>query len=223
MWYFIGWSLCSIVFKLCLTVKVVGRRNVPAKGSFVFASNHESYLDPVLLGTSLHRSLNYMAQEGLFERGFLAWALPRIQAFPVRRGEGDLGAIRQALRLLTTGKPLVIFPEGTRSDDGALQNGKPGIGFIVARSGVPVVPAYIEGSREAFPKGAKMLRRSHVSVYIGKPMHFDHYVINKRKPEDKDLYQKISNQIMAEISKLRDICEADSRGRGLALKAGSQA
>lgn len=206
MWYFIGWSIFFIYFKLYMNVKVVGRRNIPAKGSFIFASNHASYLDPILLGTSIHRSLSYMAQEGLFEKKFLAWALPKVNAFPLKRGEGDPGAIRQALKLLKTGRPLVIFPEGTRTEDNRLQPGKPGIGFIVAKSGVPVVPAYIEGSFEALPRGEKNLRRRQVKVYIGKPVYF-----NNSDIKDRDAYQKISDDIMASISLLKDECESAER------------
>jgi 1-acyl-sn-glycerol-3-phosphate acyltransferase len=202
MWYFVGWLFFFIYFKLRLIVKVVGRKNIPAKGSFVFASNHASFLDPVLLGTSIHRSLNYMAREELFEKGFLAWALPKVQAFPVKRGEGDLGALRQALRLLKTGKPLVIFPEGTRTEDGELQRGKPGIGFIVAKSGVPVVPAYIEGSFDALPKGVKTLRRRKMMVYIGKPIYF---ACGDQKNNGREEYQKISDGIMAEIVRLKEL------------------
>jgi 1-acyl-sn-glycerol-3-phosphate acyltransferase len=203
MWYFIGWSIFYLYFKLYLNVKVVGRRNIPAKGSFIFASNHASYIDPILLGTSIHRSLNYMAHEGLFERRFLAWALPKVQAFPVKRGQGDLGAMRQALKLLKTGKPLVIFPEGTRTEDRQLQRGKPGIGLIVARSGVSVVPAYIEGSFDAMPRGMKRLKRRQVRVYIGKPMRFDSGDLSGR-----DAYQNISDRIMAEIASLKKSCES---------------
>jgi 1-acyl-sn-glycerol-3-phosphate acyltransferase len=199
-----------IVFRLSLDIKVFGRRNVPARGSFVFASNHASYLDPIILGTSIFRSLNYMAREDLFRDGFLAWALPRVQAFPVKRGEGDLGALRQALKLLKTGKPLVIFPEGTRSEDGALQRGKPGIGFIAARSGVPVVPAYIEGSVEALPKTAKSLKRCRVRIYIGKPIRFEMPPAAKG-PAERDQYQRISDDIMSAIAALKEAGAA--RGR----------
>lgn len=213
MWYFIGWSLFFLFFRFYLNVKVVGRKNIPPKGSFVFASNHASYLDPILLGTSIYRSLNYMAREDLFEKKFFAWALPKVQTFPVKRGAGDIGAIKQALRLLKTGKPLVIFPEGTRSEDNRLQQGKPGIGFIVAKSGVPVVPAYIEGSFDALPRGVKTLKRYNVKVYIGKPIDFGGIAGIDR---DRDSYQRISDMIMTSIADLKHSCEADA---GLITKA----
>jgi 1-acyl-sn-glycerol-3-phosphate acyltransferase len=221
MWYFIGWSFFLIFFKLYLGVTVSGRSNVPGKGPFIFVSNHASYLDPILLGTSIHRSLNYMAREELFEKGFMAWALPKVQAFPVRRGEGDVGALRQALKLLKTEKPLVIFPEGTRSTDGNPQRGKPGIGFIVARSGVPVVPAYIDGSIDAMPRGVKTLKKSPVKVCIGKPMRFDSAVYGA---STREAYQKISDEIMAEISALREMCRSgamNAAGEGILGRAGA--
>jgi len=218
MWYFIGWSIFRVWFRIRLNVKVYGRENVPAKGPFIFASNHASYLDPILLGTSIYRSLNYMAREELFEKGFLAWALPKVQAFPLKRGAGDPGAIRQALRLLKTGKPLVIFPEGTRSEDGQLHRGKPGIGFIVAKSHVPVLPAYIEGSFEALPKGVKTLKRNVVRVYIGKPMYFDRYLSSG---EDREAYRNISDEIMAEVARLKDDGASPSRRPGASLREGT--
>lgn len=200
MWYFVGWSLCFLYTRFNLGVKVYGRRNVPKKGAFVFASNHASYLDPILLGTSIFRSLNYMAREDLFKKDFFAWALPRCQTFPVRRGEGDVGAIKQAIRLLKTERPLVIFPEGTRSEDGRLQPGKAGVGMIVAKAGVPVVPAYIEGSFDALPRGGTKLKRRQVRVYIGKPMVFGK---DEGGRLGREAYQRISDAIMAEITALK--------------------
>jgi len=199
MWYFIGWSLFLLFFKVYLGFKVVGREHIPKKGAFIFVSNHVSYFDPILLGTALHRSLNYMARADLF-KGFLGWALPKVHAFPVARGNGDLAAIRESLRMLNTGRPLVIFPEGTRSYDKTLRPAKPGVGFIVAKSGVPVVPAYIDGSFEALPKGASTLKRHPVSVYIGEPINFNTAYFDRR---NKEVYQRMSVEVMKHIAELK--------------------
>ena len=124
-----------------------------------------------------------------------------VHAFPVKRNNGDLAAIRTSLGILKSGRPLVIFPEGTRSKDTELKHGKPGIGFIVSRSGVPVIPAYIEGSFDALPRGLGTLNRHPVRVYIGKPVIFDDSYIRKR---DKESYQKISDEMMRRIAQLKD-------------------
>lgn len=203
MWYFIGWSFFLVFFKAYLSLKVIGRENIPKRGAFIFASNHSSYLDPILLGVSAHRSLNYMAQEDLFKRPFLGWALRKVRSFPVKRDESDFRAIKDALRKLAEGNPLVIFPEGTRSKDGSLKSAKPGIGFIGARSGVPVVPAYIKGAFEALPRGAASLRRRPVSVYIGMPVNFDKTYFNTNT-RNRDAYQEMSEAVMRSITRLKE-------------------
>jgi len=201
MLYFIGWSLFLIIFKFYLGFTVVGRENVPRKGAFIFVSNHTSYLDPILLGTSLYRSLYYMARENLFKKRCFGWIMRKLHAFPVKRGKGDLSAIRESLGILGEGKPLMIFPEGTRAKDENLRKAMPGVGFIVAKAGVPVVPAYVGGSFTALPRGIKTLNRHPVAVYIGKPIVFDKSNFDKR---DKESYRKISDEIMRDIAELKN-------------------
>lgn len=188
-----------LFFKYYLNLKVVGRKNIPKTGPFIFASNHASYLDPILLGVSLHRSLNYMARDTLFREGSFAWILKRLHVFPVRRQVGDFRAIKESIDILKSGKPLVIFPEGTRSDDGELKTGKPGIGFIAMKAKVPILPAYIEGSFKALPKGMSTLRRHPVRVYIGRPVDIDF------EKKDKAMYQHISDEIMRRIAFLKEL------------------
>jgi len=202
MCYFIGWLLFKAFFKFYLGFKVIGRRNVPNKGAFIFASNHQSYFDPIILGTALYRSLNYMAKEDLFRRPVARWALRKVHSIPVRREEGDLKAIKDAVRVLSSGKPLVIFPEGSRSKDGSLRKAKPGIGFIAAKTRVPVIPAYIEGSFEAMPRGIGTLNRHSVTIYIGNPIYFDW---DKYDRNGKEAYQAISDDIMRRIAELKEI------------------
>lgn len=209
MLYFIGWLYFLIRIRSRLSVRVIGRENVPPKGAFIFASNHASYLDPVLLGTSVYRPVSYMAKESLFNTPLKAWALKSVRVFPVKRNEGDPGAIKTAIRILRSGEPLVIFPEGTRSKDGRLQQGKPGIGFIVSKAKVPVVPAYIEGAFEAMPGGVDSVRRHPVTVYIGKPVSVDALAAGKA---DREAYQKISDGIMTAIARVKERQAAVSAG-----------
>jgi len=204
MIYFIGWSIFYIIFKFYLGFKVVGRENVPARGSFIFVSNHVSYLDPILLGTSVYRSLNYMARENLFKKPCFGSIMRGLHSFPIKRSRGDLRAIKEALRILKEGKPLVIFPEGTRSKNRKLRPGKPGVGFIVARAKVPVIPAYVKGSFDALPRGMKTLRRHPVEVHIGKPVDFDPFDFDTK---DKMVYQKIGDEVMRRIAELKETAE----------------
>lgn len=184
-----------------MNVKVIGRGNVPKKGAFLFVSNHCSYFDPPLLGTSIYRSLNYMARDTLFKTACSNWVMRRLNAFPVKRGNADLAAVKESLRILKDNRPLVMFPEGTRSKDKELKRGKPGAGFIVSKAHVPVVPAYIEGSFDALPHGISTLKRHPVRVIIGEPMTFSPESFVNR---DRETYQRISDEIMAKISELGD-------------------
>ncbi len=210
MLYFIGWLSFLIFFKLYLNFKVVGRENVPKRGAFIFAANHASYLDPVLLGTSLHRSLNYMARDTLFEKRWLAWALKKVHVFPVKRHESDFRAIKESIKILKKGNPLVIFPEGTRTKDGNLKRPKPGAGFIAAKAAVPIVPAYVQGSFAALPRGIKTLKRHPVKVYIGRPLDFGKLYAGNNI--NRDVYQRISDDIMERIAELKRKVEADNEG-----------
>jgi len=110
---------------------------------------------------------SYLAKKELFETKFSNWYFRKIHAIPLDRGEADPSALKKVLKILKSGRPMVLFPEGTRSKENGLQRGKPGIGFIVSKSGVPVVPAYIEGSYNAVPEGLGSIKRSRVNVFIG--------------------------------------------------------
>lgn len=204
MLYFIARSIFSIFFNVYLGFKVTGRENVPVKGAFIFVSNHVSYLDPILLGTSVPRSLYYMARENLFKRPCFGGIMRGLHAFPVKRSKGDLRAIKQALGILAAGKPLVIFPEGTRAKDKNLRPAKPGTGFIVSKAMVPVIPAYVHGSFDALPRGVKTLKRHPVEVYIGKPINFDSMTFEKK---GKAAYREITDEVMKKITELKDAAE----------------
>ena len=94
-------------------------------------------------------------------------------AFPVRQGDGDIGAVREAIRRLQDGAALVLFPEGSRSEDGELQPLQAGVGLIAKKAGVPVVPCIIDGSQNAWPLGAKFFRRRPMWMRFGPPLNVD--------------------------------------------------
>lgn len=201
MIYLISWIASLIVLKLNFKGRVFGRENAPGKGSFIFVSNHASYLDPLVLGTALPCSkwFYYLAKRDLFNKPLKRWYLKQIHALPLDR-DGDIAAIKTVVKLLRSGRSLVLFPEGTRSKDVVLRPAKPGVGFIVAKANVPVLPAYIEGTYECMPGGRESVKKgSRINVFIGKPLRFDNIDYN-----NKYAYQKISDEIMRSISQLKD-------------------
>ncbi len=182
-------------------LQVTGREHVPREGGCVLASNHCSFLDPpILAGGALHRAVYFMARDTLF-KGFLAWGLPRVCVIPLSREKGDVAALRKSIDLLKKGRCVGLFPEGTRSMDGQLQPAKGGIGFLLAKASVPVVPAYIHGSFDAYPKGAQRIARAPISVRFGPPISPAELAA---LGTDRASYDKIGQLVMSRIAQLRD-------------------
>ncbi|MGH2498763.1 MAG: lysophospholipid acyltransferase family protein [Candidatus Limnocylindria bacterium] len=133
-------------------IALEGREHLPASGPYIVAANHISWKDPPAIEFALGVAIRYMAKSEVFEAPVVGGVLRAIGCFPVRRGEGDRRAIVTALRVLAAGQPLGFFPEGHRSVDGALQQGRAGIGLLALRSGVPVLPVAITGTPDARPR-----------------------------------------------------------------------
>ena len=171
---------------------VKGWEHVPKKGAYILASNHISNLDPPILGISTPRRLHFMAKIELFKHPLVGWWLKKLWAFPVKRGEADFGALKEALKCLKKGQPVLVFPEGTRRMDNTPMKPQPGSGFLAMKSAVPVVPVYIHGSDRAMPPGSKGFKRSHITVTYGKPF------LLKESPS----YESASQKILEEIYKL---------------------
>jgi 1-acyl-sn-glycerol-3-phosphate acyltransferase len=164
--------LARVLTTLMFDLKVYGRENVPEMGGVLIVSNHQSYLDPVLLAVRLDRPLNYIAKSELFENQFGGWFLRSVlNAFSVRQGHGDVGAVKETIRRLHEGHALNIFPEGGRSEDGEIATLQKGVALIVRRAGVPIVPAVIVGSFRAWPITRKIWRDAPIRVCYGPPMN----------------------------------------------------
>ena len=147
-------------------LRVSGRERLPREGGWILVANHISWYDPPAIEFALEVPLRYMAKRELFAVPILGGVLRGIGNFPVRRGEGDRRALETALRVLAAGQPVGWFPEGTRSRDGALRRAKPGVAFLARRSGAPLVPVAITGTRSLW---RVLRRRSVIEVRIGPP------------------------------------------------------
>ena len=169
--YWLSHWFVHLCLKLKYRLRISGREHLPAQGGAVIASNHCSYLDPPVMCASVHnRIVHFMARDTLFSNFLARWYFPRVAVIPLDRTRGDLGALKKALAALKEGKVLGLFPEGTRSPDGQMHAAKGGIGFLIAKSEVPVVPLYITGTYEAFPKGASKFRPGRIVARLGPPI-----------------------------------------------------
>lgn len=198
-YYFLNWIFFLSLFKVLFRLKVYGRSNVPRAGGVILASNHASYLDPPVIGVVSPRQPRWIAKQELFT-GLPGLWYRSIGGKPVRRGGADRAAYKESLRLLKAGHPLTIYPEGTRTLNGNLLPGQPGIARLARRAGVPIVPIYIHGTFEAWPKGAKRLHLAKITVYIDVPISLEEL---NAFPDDKDGYQGIADLVMARINALR--------------------
>lgn len=183
--------------------EVAGTENLPKSGGFLVAGNHASFLDPPLIGVHVPRQLVFFARKTLWVGGFASWWLDAVGTIPVDRDGGqDVSAIKRVLKALKDERGLILFPEGTRSPDGQLQPAKAGVGLIACRTQVPVIPARIFGSYEAFGKGVKFPRLgTPVTVVFGKPVlpaEYDDPAAGKAR------YQVASDRIMARIAELQE-------------------
>ena len=193
MWYssmrLLGWSLIPALFRL----RVFGRENLPENGGVLIASNHQSYLDPVMATLGLKRQVDFMAREELFRvPGFGAF-IRSLGAFPVKPGARDTAAIRRAVDRLRNGSTILIFPEGTRSFDGSLQPLLPGFTIIAARSQAPVVPAVIYGAHRAWPRGQTLFTLRNVWVAYGEPLTFPRWPGDTRDSFLKEIKRRMEN------------------------------
>ncbi len=164
-------------------------------------ANHASLLDPYLIDwASKKRELYFMAKAELFRNPFFGWFLRQCNAFPVKRGVIDEEAIKTFHDILASGKPVGLFPEGTRTVDGETQPGKKGSGMLVYNAKVPVVPAYIAGTFQCFPKGKSWPRPGHTSITFGPALSLDDLY---REKAEKPTYRKVADRLMEGIDRLR--------------------
>ncbi len=150
--YSVCTSLYYVFSQIVHPFKVTGRENMPLDGKAILCANHQSLQDPLVLATYVKRKMHFMAKKELFKVKLFGKILSALGAFPVARGQNDLGAIRTAFKLLGDDKALGIFPEGTRFSDGEMHEAKNGVAMIALRTGAKVVPAYIVGNYKPFKR-----------------------------------------------------------------------
>lgn len=173
-WFYSLSRFFIIVFlKLFFRLRAEGKEHIPKIEGFILASNHASLLDPLILGAASNRRLNYMAKEELFRNFLLSFWLRNVGAFPVKRKTHDVGAIREALKRLKNGQPLLMFPEGERGKEGEVLDLQPGAGMLAAHTSVPILPAFVKGSGKALSKGSKFIRPNKITVYFGEPFEVE--------------------------------------------------
>ena len=203
--YRIGWTCFRVMYATFFRWRVFNAERVPLQGGVILASNHASFLDPPLVGSPLHRDINYLARESLFRYPGIGALLRSWNAVPVDRDGGGAKGLKIILNRLLDGNGIILFPEGTRTKDGNLQPAQSGIGLIVIKSTAPVVPVRVFGTFEAYGKHVTIPRPRRVMVKYGQPMNFEALRAEAKtcdKARLKEIYQQVADEIMAAIAKL---------------------
>ena len=159
-----------LTFILVYRIRVRGRANYPRDGGGLICSNHQSFIDPVLVGLTFDRRMNYIARKTLFRFGIFAKWINFWDAIPIDQKGSGFGGIKESLRRLRRGELVLIFPEGSRTFDGDVQQMKPGFCALARRGKVPIIPIGIEGAFDAWPRGQLLPLKAVIHVCIGKPI-----------------------------------------------------
>lgn len=190
--------LLKIIFSLFYRYKTYGMRSY--KGGAIIASNHVSFLDPPLIGASWPEETHYLARASLFKSFFFGQLLKNLHAHPVEGSAQDLKSIKTACQLLDQEKKLVIFPEGIRSADGEMKPIKTGIAMLALRTKKPIIPTYIHGAFEIWPRFKKWPTwKGQLACVFGKPIFIESYL----HLEKKAAQEKIAEDVKQAIENLR--------------------
>lgn len=190
MFYVVARSVCRGILKVLRRWEIHGRENMPAEGGIVIVANHNSLWDPVIVGCAFDRNVRYMAKEELYQvNPMFTWLLRKLLTFPVKRGQADRAALKHALEILKGGGIIGLFPEGSRSKSGDIQEARNGAAMLAIKSGAAILPVGV--------KGAKGWGR--VEVYVGKPISTAQFADQKI---NKELLSTFSQEFMKEIEEL---------------------
>jgi 1-acyl-sn-glycerol-3-phosphate acyltransferase len=178
-------------------IRIEGRENVPSGGCLI-VSNHVSFMDPTTVGWAVAREIYYLGRKSLFKPPFWSWFLPICNVLPIDRDAHDIAGLRRIIKMLKESHAVLLFPEGTRSDDGTIQPAEPGAGFVALKAGVPILPVRVFGTYESLSRHTKRLRFHPIRVVIGQP--YLPAILEGRR--EKESYGLVAQEMMDRIAAL---------------------
>lgn len=160
-----------LLFVVLYRVRVEGRQHIPPSGAALVCANHQSHLDPIIVGLAFDRRLNFLARKSLFTNPAFGWLIRFLDAIPLDRDGFSLAGIKETLKRLRKEELVLIFPEGTRTPDGAMAAVKPGVGALARRGGVAVLPVGFDGAYEIWPRRRRLpLPLGVIEIVVGEPI-----------------------------------------------------
>jgi 1-acyl-sn-glycerol-3-phosphate acyltransferase len=190
--------LIRVFLRLIANIEICGKENLPLTGGMIISSNHIGILDIIMVYYGIERTDLFIPVAEKWEKiGWIRWLGRQLNFLFIDRYNPDLKAMRKMIALMKDGKCLVIAPEGTRSLTGALIEGKPGVAYLAARSGFPVIPVAITGTEdEVIKANVKKFRKSNITLTGGKP-----FIIPPLPKKNRDeALQKYTDEIMCQMA-----------------------
>src|SRR5256712_12061390 len=194
------WFVKGIFFpfaRLSVGLPEDGLEHRPRRGPAIVVSNLTSYADAIILETAAPQPIHFVVLQSMYGLLLIRWFYWGMGTIAVRAEGQDTGSIKRALRLLSSGGILGVFPEGARSADGSLSEPRLGAAMIAALSGAPVVPAYIDGARDSLPVGGAFPKPARIHVRFGAPLRFD-----RRRGEGRESIAVFAREMLDAIRRL---------------------
>ncbi len=183
MLYTVLKNICKVFYHIAFRITIEGEENIPSSGGAVICPNHISNHDAVLLTAVIRRRLTYLGKEEVFKFKPFGYILKKVGAIPVKRGTGDIGAVRKAIEVLKDSKLMIIFPEGTRNKtDAPLLEFRSGASLIAYKAQCPIVPCAIIGKFKPFSK---------IKIVFAEPIS----TLGKTKDDVHSLTEEIKNEV----------------------------
>ena len=201
------WStqqVMQVLFPLLFRYRAQGTENVPQEGPALLLVNHQSYLDPIVLGLPLKRPIVMLGRKNLMEFPLLGPILRGLYGVPIDRNNPGTHVIRELVRRLDHGFLVAIYPEGTRGFSTQLGEIKPGFISILRRTDVPVIPVGLAGTNRAMPKGSWFIRPATIRITFGEPMPPSTLASLKARGRERELLMFIHDQMQAQVDKSAD-------------------
>lgn len=199
-YYWFGYHFSRIFAQIFFRFRIFHRERMIQTGPVILAMNHQSYFDPPLAGNACDRPIYFLARRNLLDVPVLGPILPKLHVIPVDQEGIDRRALKALIHVVNAGNGALVFPEGSRTIDGNLQPGQPGIGLVIAKTLAPVVPMRIFGAHEALPRGGGFSFHR-ITIVVGEPIFFTAADVDRSA--GKDVYARVSQRVMDAIAAIK--------------------
>ena len=202
LWWHCCHALCVVWFAFSYRFRFFNQHNIPHTGPVLFVSNHQSMLDPIIVGIgSSHRQFYAMARATLWNNKILGWVMDSLNAIPVDQDNPDASTMKRCIEVLKDNHALLIFPEGARTLSGTTQPFEPGTILVIKRAKPTIVPVALEGAYDAWPRTKKLPKPfGRIACIYGEPIEADELLENRKPKEALEYLQNKVEDLRLELA-----------------------